>query len=62
MDGPVANKASGIEAGGLFAGLQGLVGIKSGQLCHPRQGAAEIISLRLKQVPGFQWLGIRAHA
>ena len=29
-------KASGVDADGLFARLQDLVGFKSGQLCDPR--------------------------
>jgi len=35
-DGPMAYEASGVDAGGLFAGFQDLVGFKAGQLCHPR--------------------------
>jgi len=58
----MAYKASGVDAAGLLAGLQDLVGFKSGELCPPRYGVAEIMSLRLEQVTGFQWLGIRAHA
>ena len=52
-------KASGVEAVGLFAGFQDLVGFKSGQLCHPPQGVTEIISLRLEQVTGFQLFVLR---
>ena len=55
----MAYKASGVEAVGLFAGFQDLVGFKSGQLCHPPQGVAEIISLRLEHVTGFQLFVLR---
>ena len=32
------------RSGGLFAGLQDLVDLKTADLCHPRKGATEIIS------------------
>ena len=50
----MAQKASGVDTGGLFAGLQDLVDFKAAELCHPREGVAEIISLRLEQITGFQ--------
>jgi hypothetical protein len=50
----MAYKASGADAGGLFARLQDLVGFEAAELCHPSQGIVEIISLRVEQVTGFQ--------
>jgi hypothetical protein len=41
MDGPMAYKASGVEAVGLFAGFQDLVGFKSGQGCFRFSAAGE---------------------